>query len=127
MPQTISTLAAPAAIGPYSQAIRAGDFVFTSGQIGLDPASGALAEGVEAQARQALVNLAAVLAEAGATFADVAKTTIFLADMTDFQRVNQVYAAQFTADPPARSTVQVAGLPRHALVEIEMVAFVPHR
>lgn len=127
MPQTISTSAAPAAIGPYSQAIRAGDFVFTSGQIGLDPASGILAEGVEAQARQALVNLAAVLAEAGATFADVAKTTIFLADMADFQSVNQVYAAQFTADPPARSTVQVAGLPRRALVEIEMVAFVPQR
>ena len=127
MPQTISTSAAPAAIGPYSQAVRAGDFVFTSGQIGLDPASGILAEGVEAQARQALVNLAAVLAEAGATFADVAKTTIFLADMADFQSVNQVYAAQFTADPPARSTVQVAGLPRRALVEIEMVAFVPQR
>jgi len=127
MPQTISTSAAPAAIGPYSQAIRAGDFVFTSGQIGLDPASGILAEGVEAQARQALVNLAAVLAEAGATFADVAKTTIFLADMADFQSVNQVYAAQFTADPPARSTVQVEGLPRRALVEIEMVAFVPQR
>lgn len=127
MPKIINTPAAPAAIGPYSQAIRAGDFVFTSGQIGLDPTSGALAEGVEAQARQALVNLAAVLAEAGATFADVAKTTIFLADMADFQSVNQVYAAQFTAAPPARSTVQVAGLPRRALVEIEMVAFVPLR
>lgn len=125
MPQTISAAAAPAAIGPYSQAVRAGGFIFTSGQIGLDPAGGALVDGVEAQTRQALANLAAVLAAAGATFADVVKTTIFLADMADFQTVNQVYAALFVADPPARSTVQVAGLPRRALVEVEMVAYVP--
>lgn len=127
MPQIISTPAAPAAIGPYSQAVRAGDFLFTSGQIGLDPVSGALAEGVEDQARQALANLAAVLAHAGATFADVVKTTIFLADMADFQVVNQVYATQFAAEPPARSTVQVAALPRRAQVEIEMIAFAPQR
>lgn len=124
MGYTINTAAAPAAIGPYSQAVRAGDFVFTSGQVGLDPASGKLVEGVEAQARQALANLAAVLEAAGASFEDVVKTTIFLADMGDFQTVNMVYAAGFAADPPARSTVQVAALPLRALVEIEMVACV---
>lgn len=127
MREIISTTAAPAAIGPYSQAVRTGDFVFTSGQIGLDPTTGALVEGVEAQTRQVLHNLAAVLAAAGAGFADVIKTTIFLADMGDFQTVNMIYAAVFAADPPARSTVQVAALPRHALVEIEAVARVSSR
>lgn len=125
MGRTIHTADAPAAIGPYSQAVRAGDFLFTSGQIGLDPVSGALAEGVEAQTRQALANLAAILAAAGASFAAVVKTTIFLADMADFQTVNAIYAAAFAAAPPARSTVQVAGLPRAARVEIEMVAYLP--
>ncbi len=125
MRQTINTTAAPAAIGPYSQAVRAGDFIFTSGQIGLDPVTGKLVEGVEAQTRQALANLAVILEAAGATFEDVIKTTIFLADMGDFQTVNMVYAAEFAADPPARSTVQVAALPRRALVEIEMVAYAP--
>lgn len=127
MGQVINTPTAPAAIGPYSQAIRAGDFVFTSGQIGLEPGTGRLAEGVEAQARQALANLAAVLAAAGAGFADVVKTTIFLTDMADFDVVNVTYASVFKADPPARSTVQVAALPRRAQVEIEMVAYVPQR
>lgn len=127
MREIISTTAAPAAIGPYSQAVRTGDFVFTSGQIGLDPTTGALVEGVEAQTRQVLHNLAAVLAAAGAGFADVIKTTIFLADMGDFQTVNMIYASVFAADPPARSTVQVAALPRHALVEIEAVARVSSR
>lgn len=122
MRTVINTNTAPAAIGPYSQAIRTGDFVFTSGQIGLDPVTGSLAEGIDAQTRQVIKNLAAVLAAAGASFKDVIKTTIFLADMADFQTVNMIYAAQFTADPPARSTVQVAALPRHALVEIEAVA-----
>lgn len=118
---------APAAIGPYSQAVRVGDFIFTSGMMGLEPESGKLAEGVEAQTHLALSNLAAVLRAAGATFADVVKTTIFLADMNDFQAVNLIYAAQFAADPPARSTVQVAALPRRAQVEIEMIAYVPQR
>lgn len=122
MRTVINTNSAPAAIGPYSQAIRSGDLVYTSGQIGLDPESGKLAEGVEAQTHQVLKNLAAVLAAAGASFADVVKTTIFLTDMADFQTVNVIYATQFTSEPPARSTVQVAGLPRHALVEIEAVA-----
>lgn len=126
MHQVIHNPAAPAAIGPYSQAIQAGDFLFTSGQIGIDPAHGVLAEGLEAQTRQALANLAVILQAAGATFANVVKTTIFLADMADFQAVNAIYAAFFTAAPPARSTVQVAGLPRAARVEIEMVAYLPH-
>jgi 2-iminobutanoate/2-iminopropanoate deaminase len=125
--ETINTRAAPAAIGPYSQAVRTGDFVYTSGQIGLDPVSGGLVEGIEAQTRQVMSNLRAVLAAAGAGFADVVKTTIFLVDMADFQTVNMIYAAEFTADPPARSTVQVTGLPRHALVEIEVVAHATKR
>lgn len=127
MRETINTTAAPAAIGPYSQAVRAGDFVYTSGQIGLDPLSGKLVEGIEAQTHQVLANLRAVLGAAGAGFADVLKTTIFLVDMADFQTVNVIYAAEFAADSPARSTVQVAALPRHALVEIEVVAHAPKR
>lgn len=125
MPQIINTPAAPAAIGPYSQAVRAGDYLFTSGQIGLDPTTGQLVEGIEAQTRQVLANLAAVLAAAGVSFDDVVKTTIFLADMGDFNAVNVTYASAFKADPPARSTVQVAALPRRALVEIELVAYAP--
>jgi len=125
MRQIINTPTAPAAIGPYSQAVRAGDYIFTSGQIGLDPATGRLAEGVKAQTEQVLANLAAVLAAAGASFDDVVKTTIFLADMGDFEVVNVTYASAFGAEPPARSTVQVAGLPRRAQVEIEMVAYGP--
>jgi len=99
--------------------------VFASGQLGLDPATGALVEGVEAQARQALANLQAVLEAAGATFADVVKTTIFLTDMGDFQAVNTIYAAAFAVDPPARSTIQVAALPRGGAVEIDMIAYLP--
>jgi len=125
MRETISTPAAPAAIGPYSQAMRAGDFVFTSGQLGLVPGTGALRDGVAGQTTQALDNLAALLAAAGATFDDVVKTTIFLADMGGFQIVNELYGARFKGTPPARSTVQVAALPRGGLVEIEMVAYRP--
>ena len=123
MGEVISTSAAPAAIGPYSQAMRAGDFIFTSGQLGLVPGTGVLREGVAGQTAQALDNLAALLAAAGATFEDVIKTTIFLADMADFQIVNELYGARFKGTPPARSTVQVAGLPRGGRVEIEMVAY----
>lgn len=119
----IATDRAPSAIGPYSQAIRIGSLVFTSGQIALDPATGAMVEGgVEAETRQVLANLRAVLEAAGASFEQVVKTTIFLADLADFQRVNAIYAEHFPAVPPARSTVQVAGLPRGARVEIEAVA-----
>ncbi len=123
MSQMISTTAAPAAIGPYSQAIRVGDLLFLSGQLGLEPASGQLRDGVEAQAEQAMDNIGAVLAEAGAGFAQVVKKTIFLADMADFQTVNRIYGARFGACPPARSTVQVAGLPKGGRVEIEAVAY----
>jgi 2-iminobutanoate/2-iminopropanoate deaminase len=123
--EIISTPAAPAAIGPYSQATRAGDFVFTSGQIALDPKSGALVEGgIEPETKQVLANLTAVLGAAGATPADVTKCTIFLADLGDFARVNDLYAGTFGQSLPARSTVQVAALPKGARVEIEAIAYV---
>lgn len=120
----VSTSNAPAAIGPYSQAIRAGQFLFASGQLGLDPATGDLRVGIEAQTRQALANLQAVLAEAGASVANVVKTTIFLADLGHFATVNQLYGEVFGQEPPARSTVQVAALPKGGLVEIEVIALI---
>ncbi|HHY88452.1 MAG TPA: RidA family protein [Chloroflexi bacterium] len=117
---------APVAIGPYSAAIRVGDFVYTSGQLGLDPASGNLVEGgVEAETRQALENLKAVLEAAGAGLKDVVKTTVFLRDMGDFAKMNAIYAGFFIEKPPARSAVQVAALPKGGAVEIEAVAFAP--
>ena len=118
----IQTNGAPAALGPYSQAIRSGDLVFCSGQIGLDPASGELLDGVEAQADRAIRNLQAVLDAAGLGFDDVVKTTIFLTDVGDFAAVNAVYAKHMPDPPPARSTVGIAALPKGALVEIEMIA-----
>ena len=124
MREIISSPSAPAALGPYSHAVRAGDFVFCSGQIGLEPSTGVLREGVAAQTEQVLDNLGAVLAAAGAGFADVVKTTIFLTDMADFQTVNAIYGRRFAGDPPARSTVQVAALPKGGRIEIEMVAYV---
>jgi len=120
--QAVSSSNAPAAIGPYSQAIVADGTVYCAGQIGLDPATGELAEGLEAQAERALRNLSAVLDAAGATLADVVKTTIFLADMGDFAAVNAIYATFMPDPPPARSTVAVSGLPKGALVEIEAIA-----
>jgi 2-iminobutanoate/2-iminopropanoate deaminase len=120
--QAIQTTGAPTAIGAYSQAIAAGDLVFCSGQVGLDPATGELVEGVEAQAERALRNLAAVLDAAGVGFADVVKTTIFLADVADFAAVNGIYASFMPDPPPARSTIGVGGLPRGARVEIEAIA-----
>jgi 2-iminobutanoate/2-iminopropanoate deaminase len=120
--QAISTSGAPGALGPYSQAIASGDLVFCSGQLGLDPATGQLADGVEAQADRAMRNLAAVLDAAGCTFADVVKTTIFLADMGDFTTVNGVYGRHVPDPPPARSTVQAAALPKGGRVEIEAIA-----
>ena len=124
MPRTaISTTQAPAAIGPYSQAIRADGYVFCSGQLGLDPATGDFVAGdVGAQAEQALRNLGAVLEAAGLTFGDVVKTTIFLADMADFAAVNGVYGRFVTDPPPARSTIAVAALPKGGRVEIEATA-----
>lgn len=120
--RTISTEAAPGAIGPYSQAVEANGIVFTAGQVGTDPATGELEDGVAVQAARALANLAAVLEAAGTGFDRVLKTTIFLADMADFAAVNEVYAAHMPEPFPARSTVAVRTLPRNALVEIEMIA-----
>ena len=120
--QAIQTNGAPAALGPYSQAIRSGDLVFCSGQLGLDPATGELVEGVEAQAERSLRNLQSVLDAAGLGFDDVVKTTIFLADVNDFAAVNAVYAKFMPAPPPARSTIGVAALPKGGLVEIEAIA-----
>jgi len=122
----VSTKDAPAAIGPYSQAIRAGDTLYTSGQVALDPATGALVPGgITEQTTRVLENLKAVLAAAGISFTHVVKTTVFLKDMKDFAAMNEVYAKYFAphgAIPPARSTVAVAGLPKDALVEIECIA-----
>lgn len=122
--EVVATQAAPAALGPYSQAIRTANLVFASGQLGLDPATGKLQEGVEAQTHQVLANLDAVLRAAGASLANVVKTTIFLKDMGDFATVNGIYGAAFPAPPPARSTVQVAALPLGGLVEIEAIAVI---
>ncbi len=116
---------APAAVGPYSHAIRTEQFVFASGQVPLDPATNQLVTGdVAAQTRQVLLNVQAILTAAGTSLANVVKTTVFLADMADFAAMNAVYAEFFPADPPARSTVQVAALPLGAQVEIEVVALV---
>lgn len=122
--EAITTQAAPAAVGPYSQAIKTGDLVFASGQLGLDPATGKLQEGLEAQTHQVLANLAAVLSASGASMADVVKTTIFLVDISQFATVNAIYGTAFPAPPPARSTVEVAALPLGGLVEIEAIALV---
>jgi 2-iminobutanoate/2-iminopropanoate deaminase len=123
----IATDRAPAAIGPYSQAVRAGDFVFTSGQIGLDPATGELVKGgVEAETKRVLDNLTAVLDAAGTGWRDVVRTTIYLADIADFALVNKLYGERVGVGVlPARSTVQVAKLPRGAAVEIDAVAHTP--
>lgn len=122
----ISTPNAPAAIGPYSQAIEIADFVYTSGQVALDPSTGKLVPGgITEQTTQVLENLKAVLTEAGCHLYDVVKTTVFLKDMNDFAAMNEVYARYFAPDgivPPARSTVEVARLPKDALVEIEVIA-----
>jgi 2-iminobutanoate/2-iminopropanoate deaminase len=123
MTESISTKNAPAAIGPYSQGIRAGGLVFVSGQIPLDPATGQLVPGdVAAQTAQVMQNLGAILAAAGCTVADVARTTIYLVDLAHFATVNEIYAKSFVAPYPARVTVQVSALPRGALVEIDAVA-----
>ena len=116
---------APAAIGPYSQAVVAGNFLFTAGQIAIDPATGQIVPGdVTAQTERVMRNLAAVLENAGASWADVVKTTVYLQDMADFPRVNEVYGRVMGDARPARSTVQVAGLPRGVLVEIDAIAIV---
>ena len=113
---------APAAVGPYCHAVEAGDFVFTSGQIGLDPNTQELAEGIEAQTKQVLENLKAVLKAAGLTLSDVIKTTVFLDDVSDFGVVNEIYETYFNDSKPARSCVEAGALPKGALIEIEVIA-----
>lgn len=123
MKTVIATDKAPAALGPYSQAIRANGFVFASGQLGLDPAVGELVEGgIQAQTRQALENAKAVLEKAGLSLSNVVKTTVFLNDIGDFAAMNEIYGQYFTENAPARSAVQVGALPKGGLVEIEMIA-----
>ncbi|HEV7670010.1 MAG TPA: RidA family protein [Thermoanaerobaculia bacterium] len=117
---------APAAIGPYSQAVSVGGLLYTSGQVALDPATGALVEGgFEPQARRVFANLQAVLASAGCSFADVIKATVFIQDFADFAKLNEIYAEHMGEHRPARSTVQVAALPKAALVEIDFIARIP--
>jgi 2-iminobutanoate/2-iminopropanoate deaminase len=121
--KAISTDAAPKAIGPFSQAIQAGPFLFCSGQIPVDPATGALVEGdIATQTRRVFTNIEAILSAAGTSFDRVVKTTVFLADMGDFGAMNEVYATYFTSPTPARSTVAAAGLPKGARIEIEVIA-----
>ena len=123
MKKVIHSDKAPGAVGPYSQAILTGNLVFTSGQIAIDPAVGKLIEGgIQEQTRQVMANLSAVLEAAGADFSRVIKATVFLSDINNFTRFNEVYSEYFTSDPPARSAFQVAALPLGAMVEIEMVA-----
>jgi 2-iminobutanoate/2-iminopropanoate deaminase len=119
---TIQTPSAPKAVGPYAQGTRFGDLVFCSGQLPIDPADGNIPAGVEAQTRQSLANVAAVLEAAGASLASTLKTTVFLKDMNDFAAMNTVYASFFAESVPARSTIEVARLPRDVLVEIEAIA-----
>ena len=124
MKKVISTTKAPAAIGPYSQAIKVGNLVYTSGQIPIDPATGLfVAGGIKEQTRQSLLNVKAILEEAGLTMSDVVKTTVFMADMNDFADMNAVYAEFFAEPYPARSAVAVKTLPKGALVEIEVIAY----
>ena len=120
--EIIHTEQAPAAVGPYSQAVRTGNLLLTSGQLGLDPATGTLPEGVAAQAKQSLENIGAILAEAGFALTDVIKTTVFIRNMADFGTVNEIYALFFSGHKPARSCVEVSALPKGGLVEIEVIA-----
>ena len=120
----INTSKAPAAVGPYSQAVKAGDYVYTSGSIGLLP-DGTMVEGLEAQTRQMFANLKEILAAAGTDFSQVVKSTCFLTDMNDFQVFNEIYAENFPDFKPARSTIEVSRLPKDVLVEVELIAYVP--
>ena len=124
MREPLSTPNAPAAIGPYSQAIRAGDFLFVSGQIPLDPSTGTLIQGdIAEQTHRVLRNLAAILEAAGASFHHVVKTTVYLADMSEFAAMNEIYGTYFPAPAPARATVQAARLPRDVRLEIDLIAY----
>ena len=124
--EIVHTDKAPKAIGPYSQAIRTDTMIFAAGQTGIDPATGDLIPGgVEEQTRQVLTNLQSVIEAAGSSFKHVVKTTVFLRDMNDFAKMNAIYAEYFGENPPARSTIAVAGLPKNGLVEIEAIALIP--
>ncbi len=124
--KVIKTDQAPKAIGPYSVGVQGGHLIFTAGQLGLDPLSNAIVEGgIEAETRQALINISNILKAAGSDMSLVVKTTVFLRDINDFAKMNEIYATFFTENPPARSAVQVAALPRNAAVEIEAVAIIP--
>ncbi len=118
----VNSEGAPRPVGPYSQAVEAGGFVFCSGQIGLDPKSNVLMEGIKEQTRQALINLASVLSAAGLTMRDVVRITVYLADMRDFQEMNEEYSKHFSKPFPARTTIQAASLPRNARIEIDAIA-----
>lgn len=122
MKETVNAKNAPAAVGPYVHAVKAGEFVFTSGQLGIDPATGEMPEGVKAQAHLSLKNLGAVLEAADLSYSDVVKTTVYLDDMNDFAAINEIYAEYFSGEAPARSCVEVAKLPKGGLIEIEAVA-----
>jgi 2-iminobutanoate/2-iminopropanoate deaminase len=124
MKKIISTPNAPQAIGPYSQAVKAGDFLFISGQLGLVPQTGVLEEGIEAQTKRAMENIGAILKEVGCGFGDVVKTTILLSDINDFPKVNEIYSKYFTNDFPSRATYAVAALPKGARIEIEVIAYI---
>ena len=123
--EIIATKDAPAAIGPYSQAVRIGDIVYMSGQIGLDPTTGMLVDGVEAQSHQVFLNMRAVAEAAGGTLDDVVKLTVFVVDLGDFAKINEIMQSYFKSPFPARSTVEVAGLPREASVEVEGLLALP--
>jgi 2-iminobutanoate/2-iminopropanoate deaminase len=123
MRSIISTDKAPAAVGPYSQAVKAGNILFVSGQIGIDPSTGSMVDGLEAQVKQALDNIKAIVEEAGGAMSDVVKATVLLQSMNDFKTMNGIYAGYFESDPPARAAFEVAALPLGALVEIEAIAF----
>ena len=120
--EIISTSNAPGAIGPYSQGVKIGDLIYTSGQIPLNPKTGEMVEGIQAQTKQSLENCKAIIEAAGSSLENVFKTTVFLSDMNDFSEMNAVYAGYFKENPPARSAVQVARLPKDAKIEIEMIA-----
>ena len=122
--EIIATENAPAAVGPYSQAVKVGNMVFTSGQIGLNPDGSGMVDGLENQAHQVLKNLSAVLEAAGSSLDNVIKTTVFLSDINDYKVVNGIYAEYFTGEPPARSAVEVANLPLGALVEVEAIGLI---
>lgn len=120
--KVISTSKAPAAIGPYSQAIEVNGFVFASGQIPIIPETGELAQGIEAQTKQALTNVKAIMEASGLTMSNIVKTSVFIKDMNDFAKVNEIYATFFEGDYPARSCVEVARLPKDVLIEVEVIA-----